>query len=200
MLTVPLGGLGPAGTLDGARTVSRPLQALLVNRQQTPAADGSVALAADAQTQARAADTVSEPPEQLSAPTGTTADSPNPSRPLGMPLPYYYAPREVSERAKPIQGIDLQPPELDDFPGTGILILVLYIGKEGSVDYVDIVSSQLDPSIENAVVSQFRHAKFAPAKLDGQPVGSRMKIEVLVKPPMVQVLPPRAMPGTAKDD
>lgn len=125
--------------------------------------------------------------------------------PLGIPLPHYYGPREVEVRARPVREIDLEPPEVRNFPGQGKLVLLLWINESGTVDRVDIDSSEVAEALRKIIVDQFRQAAFTPAQLDGKAVKSRMKIEVVVGPsaPVPQVVPPpppRSKPASAAEN
>jgi hypothetical protein len=107
----------------------------------------------------------------------------------------------VSERARPAQDIDLEPPELLGVPGQGKLILVLWINESGTVDRVETASSQVADTTEKVIAEQFRRAVFSPAQLDGKAVKSRMKIEVVVRPPVSYVVPPpRPKPASAAEN
>lgn len=147
------------------------------------------------------------PPRQASSPerdagkqsATPTADSA--SSDFGVPLPRYYEPGEVTERATPARKIDLESPVLLGIPGKGKLILLLWINENGSVDRVDIESSDLADTMRSAIIEQFRRAEFMPARLNGRAVKSRKKIEVVVRPPMVYVVPPTpAMPASAVEN
>lgn len=150
-----------------------------------------------------------------SAPTEYTAthslESPEPAESgvapqpveFGIPIPYYYGPREVSERAKPIEDIALEMATDGTPTVNGKLILVLLINEGGAVDQVEIESSQLGADLEHVIVEQFRRALFSPAQRDGHAVKSRMKIEVVVRPPVayrVSPPPPSTKPSSAKEN
>lgn len=141
--------------------------------------------------------------EQHPAPTEASAEDPPASdhaaTGLGLPLPHYYGPQEVSERARPAESIDLEPPELRGIPGRGKLILILWINEDGKVDRVETESSQIADTMAKVISEQFRRATFTPAQLDGKAVKSRMKIEVVVRPPSAYVVPPprRSKPASA---
>lgn len=174
MLVLPAGDLSPRGS-GRAEVRNEPLRAEL--RRPLPATKP----ASEATTKAQLAAAPEAAPEP---------GSDDRAAGLGIPLPHYYGPREVSERARPAQDIDLEPPELLGVPGQGKLILLLWINESGSVDRVETESSQVDNAIEKVIAEQFRRARFAPANLDGRPVKSRMKIEVVVRPPVSYVVPP----------
>jgi hypothetical protein len=55
--------------------------------------------------------------------------------------------------------------------------------------------------MEKVIAEQFRRAVFSPAQLDGKAVKSRMKIEVVVRPPVSYVVPPpRPKPASAAEN
>jgi len=149
MLVLPAGDLSPRGS-GRAEVRNEPLRAEL--RRPLPATKP----ASESTTKAQLA------PEQPAAPSPTAPEAaPEPGSDdraagFGIPLPHYYGPREVSERA----------------------------------DRVETESSQVDNAIEKVIAEQFRRARFAPANLDGRSVKSRMKIEVVVRPPVSYVVPP----------
>ncbi|MBU1235939.1 MAG: energy transducer TonB [Gammaproteobacteria bacterium] len=132
------------------------------------------------------------PDNETSSPTGEEADG------FGLPVPYYFTAGEVSERAKPVREIDLDPPEMRTLPGDGNLRLTLWINEGGTVDRIEVESSGVAEPMEKAITEQFRQATFAPARLDGEAVKSRMKIEVVVRPPVAyDASPPSPSPSSA---
>lgn len=146
----------------------------------------------------KASETFQSVPEPLPAPPEIATES-EPTKDgladtvgsgFGIPLPYYYGPREVSERPKPVHEINLEPPELRGVPGHGKLVLKLWINEVGTVDRVEVETSQVADTMEKVITEQFRQATFAPAQIDGKAVKSRMKIEVVVKPPSAYIVPP----------
>lgn len=102
---------------------------------------------------------------------------------LGLPVPRYYGPREVTRRAQPIEDIAPSPPGLGAVTTTGTLVLALWIGDAGDVERLEIESSAFDKGIGEVIAQQFRSIRFRPAEMDGVPVKSRMRIEVTVQPP-----------------
>jgi hypothetical protein len=181
----------PANTLDNSQTAVAPLQVRLHDR--TPNTSGAeTAPQHSAQTaELDAHADIAEP--ALGPARALDGEAAPPVAAFGIPLPRYYGPREVGERARPIEDIDLAPPVLQQFPGAGKVVLALYLNEEGTVDHVDLVSTELDSDIGDIIVAQFRKARFAPARIDGQPVRSKVKVEVMVKPPeIVRLRPTRA--------
>jgi outer membrane biosynthesis protein TonB len=184
ILTMPTGNL----SLDAPRQTAVRDEPLHVELRRPPVA-ASRASESTTKVQVAAEQPVIPPPPPAEVAAQQGIDEP--SAGLGIPLPYYYyGPREVSERARPAQDINLEPPGLLGIPGQGRLILLLWISESGGVDRVEIESSQLDGSMEKVIAEQFRRANFSPAHLEGRPVKSRMKIEVVVRPPVSYVVPP----------
>lgn len=183
MLALPTGDLSLRGS-GRAEVRNEPLRAEL----RRPPAAAKPASEATTQAQLAAEQPAAQSPTAPEAAPEQGID--DRAAGLGVPLPHYYGPREVSERAMPAQDIDLEPPELLGIPGQGKLILLLWINESGGVDRVETESSQVDNAIEKVIADQFRRARFSPANLDGKPVKSRMKIEVVVRPPVSYVVPP----------
>jgi hypothetical protein len=100
----------------------------------------------------------------------------------GIPVPHYYAPEELSQRARIVQDIDPMLGVLADVPGQGRAILKLWVNETGGVDRVDTESSTLDGMFEEALQTQFLSVWFQPAERTGIPVKSLMRIEVRVLP------------------
>lgn len=113
---------------------------------------------------------------------------------FGIPLPRYYEPKELTERAKPLVDITLDSPAVETYPGAGKIVLLLYINEDGKVDDVEVLSSDIASSkVEATVVEQFQLVRFSAGKLNGQPVKSKKKIEVVIKPPLA--ITPGAVPS-----
>jgi TonB family protein len=103
--------------------------------------------------------------------------------PFGVPAPRYFSAREVSERPEVIGDVSDLPGDFAVIPDSGRLVLVLRINEGGTVDGVEVATSQVSRQLQEIVVRQFGSARFVPAKKDGVAVKSRLKIEVIVKPP-----------------
>jgi len=99
---------------------------------------------------------------------------------IGIPVPYYYPPAEVTQRPHVASPIDTSV--VDDEEGAGKAILVLYINEQGKVDKVETESTHLSERLNALVAQQFGSARFLPAEKDGQPVKSRLRIEVTIRP------------------
>ncbi len=110
-----------------------------------------------------------------------TAVEPRP--PLGIPGPRYYEPQELTRRATAIGDIAPLPRELDGGDDSGRLVFVLRIASTGRVDDVDVEQATVGDALAAALADRFRALRFHPAERDGVAVASRMKIEVLLRPP-----------------
>lgn len=189
----------PSGSLSiiSSQTTAPRSEALRINLRHLPAK--SIISHAPQRTTLAALESPYLPSEQATEPAAKDL-SPITSHVVGVPVPYYYSPLEVSERASPTREIDLEPPELRGISGQGKLILVLWINEAGKVDRVETETSQVVSAMEGILAEQFHQTTFAPARLDGKPVKSRMKIEVVVRPPSAYLVPPprlRTMPASA---
>jgi TonB family protein len=100
----------------------------------------------------------------------------------GIPVPRYYEPRELTQRATILREIDMFLGELKDEPGSGKAIIRLWINENGTVDQAETESSALSEVFEHAVLAQFAAARFRPAERDGLPVKSLMRVEVEILP------------------
>jgi hypothetical protein len=111
------------------------------------------------------------------------AVSPLPVLPARLPLGFdrdgYLPGDKLDVRPSPEQPIIIG---MDDPQGIskdrGEVILMLFVGKEGAVDHVDIDSSDVPPDIAESLAAIFGAAKFRPGVKDDQPVKARMKILV----------------------
>lgn len=107
--------------------------------------------------------------------------APSPRVP-GIPVPRYLDPKELTRRARVLEDIEPSPDELEGRPGSGKIVLVLFISETGKVDRVELESSRLEEPFPSSLSRQFLAARFAPAERDGIPVKSRMRVEVVVRP------------------
>lgn len=94
---------------------------------------------------------------------------------------YYYPTAELSRRASLASQLDMSFVDRVKTPGQAIVIL--FIGPDGRVDEVKINDSNLPAEVENDLRQQFSSARFQPAERAGQPVRSRMQIEVFLGEP-----------------
>lgn len=173
VLGLPSGSLSPGDAaarnagLDASGTGAPPL---LVRLHPAPSAASIAAREAAAVANAREA----RPP---------IGSGPTPPASFGLPL-HYYTPHEVTRRPEPIGDIPPSlPPQVENDPGSGRLVLVLRIAESGRVDAVEVEDSSLEPPTASALAAQFLVLRFRPAEINGAAVKSRMKIEVTLRPP-----------------
>ncbi len=101
---------------------------------------------------------------------------------LGLPAPNYFDNNEVSIRAKPLGDIDFDLPDFATVSGDGRIVLFLYINESGYVDKAAVELAEPGERITNAVAGQFSKAVFEPARINDQPVKSRLRVEIVVRP------------------
>lgn len=106
------------------------------------------------------------------------------------PVPVYYPVRELDER--PLVRTHVEP----QFPsgvleGERRIALELYIGADGTVEQIAILSPGPHGAFEDAALKAFSAAQFTPGRKSGIPVRSRMALEVLFGEP-VPLAPGRA--------
>lgn len=106
------------------------------------------------------------------------------------PVPVYYPVRELDER--PLVRTHVEP----QFPagvveGERRIALELYIGADGTVEQIAVLSPGPHGAFEDAALKAFSAAQFTPGRKSGIPVRSRMALEVLFGEP-VPLAPGRA--------
>jgi len=158
MLAIPTGSLTPNALAEGAAPARARLAVVL--REPAGGAVGERGLLREP------SDTAGEPPQ-----------------PLGVPGPRYYEPKELTRRAKAIGDISPLPPALERGDDSGRVVFVLRIASTGRVDGVEIDQATVGDALVTALADRFRALRFHPAERDGVAVASRMKIEVLLRPP-----------------
>ncbi len=102
-------------------------------------------------------------------------------------LGHYYQTSELSV----LPGIIVEP-MLDlasesDLALTGTVIVEIFIAEDGSVDQVmpDRETSDLPAAYQDAAATAFRTAQFTPAQINGVPVASVLRVEVLFGSPIL---------------
>lgn len=96
--------------------------------------------------------------------------------------PYYFPQQELSRRARILQDIDPYLGGLRDIPGAGKAVVVLWISEQGRVDRAEAETSGLDEVFEQAILAEFRSARFIPGERAGIAVKSKMRIEAELLP------------------
>lgn len=99
-------------------------------------------------------------------------------------LPHlYFTSREVDVPAAVLEKPPLIYPEnpyLWKLPGT--VRVRVFIGEDGRVDTVELVSAEPPGHFEEAALAAARQLRYRPAEIRGQPVRSRKLIEILFDP------------------
>lgn len=168
-----------AATFDAIRLarpgagVPAPLQVRLSSRVFQPVRSGL--------EQQRPVDSL--PPSAAAISTASPGNGGRPHEPTaGVPVPVYFANTEVTRPPAPLTEIDLEADGMRGKPGSGTLVMTLFINETGSLDRAAVETTSLGPELQAAVTRQFEAARFKPAEIDGIPVKSRMRIEVRVAP------------------
>lgn len=115
----------------------------------------------------------SDTPRQL-----ITIDKPDTIFPLALDTSSFFLSDQLTVKPEPL-GI-LNPDILDGLPKklSGKLILTLWIGKTGKVEYLRQDNSSLPPEISKKISNEINNLKFRPGELHGTPVGSVMRVEI----------------------
>ena len=77
--------------------------------------------------------------------------------------------------------VALDAPEILFSPASGKLVLDLWINEAGAVVKIAVEETSLPASVTLSIAEAFRKALFKPGEIDGQVVGSQMKIEVSIQ-------------------
>lgn len=136
---------------------------------------------------------VSEPKNEAAPKADRQSSADASSSGWGIPAPHYVSPSELSERPRPPEDLNLEPPEIEKMDGAGKLMISLFISAEGAVDRIEIEKSTVPEHMQKVVLLQFSGARFKPGEKAGVAVPSRMRIEVTIAPraPVVAAPPPR---------
>lgn len=95
---------------------------------------------------------------------------------------HYFSSTELDEHPVIIQDIPGDPPELQNFPQGGKLVLRLWINKNGEVVRAEPVSSELPQAFVDSARTSFLNARFAPGRIQGNAVGTVMDVGLLYAP------------------
>lgn len=99
--------------------------------------------------------------------------------PALLPAPHYYLTRELDVRPGIMTRTEPEYPEAAARRFlSGRVVVRLYIGEDGKVEKVDVVSAEPPGYFEDAAVRAFRAARFSPGMKDGRPVRVQMTLEV----------------------
>jgi TonB family protein len=166
--------------LGASTTVSRPavlkaggargFHVRLVHESEPANAAGNSAAGASAQSQApRAAEEESRP----AAERALGADL------LPVPAPAYYTTDQLTKRPQPTSQPSLLAPELGPAIPSGKMILKLWINERGKVASAEVEKSELPEAISASAAAAFGKLHFEPGQINGRPVGTLMRIEVI---------------------
>jgi TonB family protein len=109
---------------------------------------------------------------------------PAPERALGadllpIPAPAYYTTDQLTTRPQPTSQPTLLTPELGPFVPSGKVVLKVWITELGNVASVEVEKSELPEAVAASAAAAFGKLRFVPGQLNGLPVGSMMRIEVV---------------------
>lgn len=96
------------------------------------------------------------------------------------PDPSTYLPSsEVTQRATPLEEVEIPYPDTFHAPGRLTAKLMLFIDENGVVAKVGAAEPRLPQPFEEAATRAFEKARFSPAMVNGRPVKSRMLVQVV---------------------
>ena len=96
--------------------------------------------------------------------------------------PLFVSSEALDKAPEVIKDIADEIPILSEYPLGGWAVLVLDVGKEGEVDNVLEVQSDLSPQNVEALRQEFLRVRFRPGTVNGQPVKFSLRIQVGVNP------------------
>jgi TonB family protein len=97
---------------------------------------------------------------------------------LPIPAPTYYTTDQLTKRPQPTAEAELDAPEIRPIPALGTIILKLWISELGDVIAVEVEKTDLPEIFSRTAVAAFRNLRFVPGEINGQRVGTMMRIEV----------------------
>ena len=98
---------------------------------------------------------------------------------LPLPAPTYYTTDQLTKRPQPTAEAELDTPELGPIPASGTIVLKLWITALGDVIAVDVEKTDLPEIFSTTAAAAFRNLRFVPGEINGQPVNTMMRIEVI---------------------
>ena len=98
---------------------------------------------------------------------------------LPIPAPTYYTTDQLTKRPQPTAEAKLDTPEIWPILASGTIILKLWISERGDVSSVDVEKTDLPEIFSSTAVAAFRRLRFVPGEINGQRVGTVMRIEVI---------------------
>jgi hypothetical protein len=111
------------------------------------------------------------------------APPPHVGQPAWSPVPEggWYFPRSelsVTPRLLDEPSIGFPPPQGDELPLSGKVLLRVLVGATGEVDRVELVNSRLPPEYVAAAIAGFAGARFRPGEIEDVPVTSEARFVV----------------------
>lgn len=97
---------------------------------------------------------------------------------LPIPAPTYYTTDQLTKRPQPVGAVELDGPEIRPILASGTIILKLWINELGDVISVDVEKTDLPDIFTRTAVAAFEQLHFVPGELNGQRVGTMMRIEI----------------------
>lgn len=98
---------------------------------------------------------------------------------LPIPAPAYYTTDQLTKRPQPTSQPMLLAPELGPSIPSGKVILKLWINEFGYVASAEVEKSELPEAISASAAAAFGKLRFEPGQINGRPVGTVMRIEVI---------------------
>jgi TonB family protein len=100
----------------------------------------------------------------------------------GLAVPTYLPPKALSQPPEILSDLPESDPESSTIAGSGRVIIVVFINERGAIDKLEVEQSSVNERLRDIAISRIRQAVFAPGEIDGIPVKSRVRIEVLFRP------------------
>jgi len=97
---------------------------------------------------------------------------------LPIPAPTYYTTDQLTKRPQATGEAELDTPEIWPILTSGTIILKLWISELGDVISVDVEKTDLPEIFSRTAVAAFRNLRFVPGEINGQRVGTMMRIEI----------------------
>lgn len=110
-----------------------------------------------------------------------TRRAPNRTEGIGLlpiPAPTYYTTDKLTKRPRPTAEPELDAPEIGPIFASGTVILKLWISELGDVSSVEVEKTDLPEIFSRTAVAAFRRLRFVPGEINGQRVGTMMRIEI----------------------
>lgn len=90
----------------------------------------------------------------------------------------YYRSSQLTKHATPLRSIELDLPQGNPEPDSGVVVLNLWINALGIVVKSEIEHSDFSASYSDAVAAAFSQETYAPGEIEGMPVNSIYRVEI----------------------